>query len=126
MELKIPSRLAAICRKTPERAAWLDHLPDVLRRLEDLWALTPDAPLDGEKPSCSYVAAVRSADGTPTVLKIAIPHMEESTKFTVCASGAGTRLCDYLEPMMIAVPCSWSVVSQGQPYGFWQNTIRTW
>jgi streptomycin 6-kinase len=76
MELKIPSRLAAICHKTPERAAWLDHLPDVLRRLEDLWALTPDAPLDGEEPSCSYVAAVRSADGTPTVLKIAIPHME--------------------------------------------------
>jgi streptomycin 6-kinase len=76
MELKIPSRLAAICRKTPERAAWLDHLPDVLRRLGDLWALTPDAPLDGEEPSCSYVAAVRSADGTPTVLKIAIPHME--------------------------------------------------
>jgi streptomycin 6-kinase len=76
MELKIPSRLAAICRKTPERAAWLDHLPDVLRRLEDLWALTPDAPLDGEESSCSYVAAVRSADGTPTVLKIAIPHME--------------------------------------------------
>jgi streptomycin 6-kinase len=76
MELKIPSRLAAICHKTPERAAWLDHLPDVLRRLEDLWALTPDAPLDGGEPSCSYVAAVRSADGTPTVLKIAIPHME--------------------------------------------------
>jgi streptomycin 6-kinase len=76
MELKIPGRLAAICHKTPERAAWLDHLPDVLRRLEDLWALTPDAPLDGEEPSCSYVAAVRSADGTPTVLKIAIPHME--------------------------------------------------
>jgi streptomycin 6-kinase len=76
MKLKIPSRLAAICHKTPERAAWLDHLPDVLRRLEDLWALTPDAPLDGEEPSCSYVAAVRSADGTPTVLKIAIPHME--------------------------------------------------
>jgi hypothetical protein len=39
--------------KTPERAAWLDHLPEVLRKLEHLWALTPGAPLDGEEPSCS-------------------------------------------------------------------------
>lgn len=76
MELRIPSGLAATCRKTAERAAWLGHLPDVLRKLERLWALTPDAPLDGEEPSCSYVAAVRSANGTPAVLKIAMPHME--------------------------------------------------
>jgi len=59
--------LKGMCRKTAERAAWLDHLPDVLRRLEDLSALTPDAPLDGEEPSCPYLAGVRSADGTPTV-----------------------------------------------------------
>jgi streptomycin 6-kinase len=38
--------------------------------------LTPDAPLDGEEPSCSYVMAVRSASGTGAVLKIAMPHME--------------------------------------------------
>ena len=76
MELRIPSGLAAACRKTPEREAWFDHLPDVLRKLEHLWALTPDAPLDGEEPSCSYVAAVLSANGTPAVLKIAMPHME--------------------------------------------------
>jgi streptomycin 6-kinase len=76
MELRIPSRLAANCRKTPERAAWLDRLPEVLRSLEHLWALTPDAPLDAEEPSCSYVAAVRAANGRPAVLKIAMPHME--------------------------------------------------
>ena len=76
MDLRIPSRLAAYCRKTPERAAWLDRLPDVLRSLEQLWALTPDAPLDAEEPSCSYVAAVRAANGRPAVLKIAMPHME--------------------------------------------------
>jgi streptomycin 6-kinase len=76
MELRIPNEFAATCRKTPERAAWLDHLPDVLRKPERLWALTPDAPLDGEEPSCSCVAAVRSANGTPAVLKIAMPHME--------------------------------------------------
>jgi streptomycin 6-kinase len=76
MELRIPSGLAANCRKTPERAAWLDRLPEVLRSLEHLWALTPDAPLDAEEPSCSYVAAVRAANGRPAVLKIAMPHME--------------------------------------------------
>jgi streptomycin 6-kinase len=76
MKLRIPSRLAANCRKTPERAAWLDRLPEVLRSLEHLWALTPDAPLDAEEPSCSYVAAVLAANGRPAVLKIAMPHME--------------------------------------------------
>jgi streptomycin 6-kinase len=76
MELRIPIELAANCRKTPERAAWLDELPRVLGKLERLWALTPDALLDGEEPSCSYVAAVRSAHGTAAVLKIAMPHME--------------------------------------------------
>jgi streptomycin 6-kinase len=76
VELRIPSGLADTCRNTPVRTAWLDQLPDVLRRLEHLWALTPDAPLDGEEPSCSYVAAVRSTNGTPAVLKIAMPHME--------------------------------------------------
>jgi len=76
VELRIPSSLAANCGIAPERAEWFDRLPDTLRRLERLWALTPDAPLDGEEPSCSYVAAVRAANGTPAVLKIAMPHME--------------------------------------------------
>jgi streptomycin 6-kinase len=76
VKLRIPSSLAANCDTAPERAAWLDRLPDTLRKLERLWALTPDAPLDGEEPSCSYVAAVRTANGTPAVLKIAMPHME--------------------------------------------------
>ena len=76
VKLRIPSGLADICRDTPEHAAWLDRLPDVLRRLEHRWELTPDTPLHGEEPSCSYVAAMRSANGTPAVLKIAMPHME--------------------------------------------------
>ena len=76
MVLRIQSELGANCRKTPERSAWLEHLPDVLRKLEHVWALTPDAPLDGEEPSCSYVSAVLSANGTPAVLKIPMPHME--------------------------------------------------
>ena len=76
MELNIPSGLAANCRKTSERAAWLGRLPDVLRSLEHAWALTLDAALEAEEPTCSYVAAVRAANGIPAVLKIAMPHME--------------------------------------------------
>jgi streptomycin 6-kinase len=76
MELRISSGLAANCRTTPERAAWLDRLPETLRRLEHSWALRLDTPLDAEEPSCSYVVAVRTANETPAVLKIAMPHME--------------------------------------------------
>jgi len=76
MEVKFFGGLRAACSTTPERAAWLDRLPGVVRELEQRWALTPDAPLSGEEPSCSYVAAVRSADGRPAVLKIGMPHME--------------------------------------------------
>jgi streptomycin 6-kinase len=76
VELRIPSELAANCRKNPERTAWLDRLPGVLRRLEQAWALTPDTPLDGEEPTCSYVAPVRARNGTPAVLKVSLPHME--------------------------------------------------
>jgi streptomycin 6-kinase len=74
--VRISSSLAANCLTTPELTAWLDRLPDVIRRLEQRWALTPDTPLDGEEPSCSYVTAVRAANGMPAVLKIAMPHME--------------------------------------------------
>lgn len=76
MELEIPSGLAAICRKTPERSAWLDQLPDVVRKLEQRWAVSLDGTLGGEKASCSYVAAVRRENGSQVVLKIAMPHME--------------------------------------------------
>lgn len=76
MRLTLPSSLAASLRTTPEHAAWFDRLPDVLEILENRWSLTPDTPLNGEQPSCSYVAAVRTADGAAAVLKIGIPHME--------------------------------------------------
>ncbi len=74
--MRIPSSLAANCLRAPELTAWLDRLPELLRRLEQRWALTPDTPLDGEEPSCSYVTAVQAANGMPAVLKISMPHME--------------------------------------------------
>jgi streptomycin 6-kinase len=76
MTLKISEELAANCQKTSDRSAWLDQLPNVLRKLERQWSLTFDAPLDGEEASCSCVAAVICADGTSAVLKVGMPHME--------------------------------------------------
>jgi len=76
MVLRIPRGLAASCHKTPQRAAWLERLPDMLRSLEHRWSLTLYSPFDDDEVSCSYVAPVVRADGTPAVLKIGMPHME--------------------------------------------------
>ena len=74
--MRIPYGLAASCVQSPERVAWLERLPSVLRKLEREWSLTLDAPFDGEDVSYSYVVAVARAEGTPAVLKIGMPHME--------------------------------------------------
>jgi len=76
MALIIPGRLAATCRKLPERAAWLARLPDTLRDLERRWSLTLGTPFDGDEVSCAWVAPVALADGTSAVLKLGMPHME--------------------------------------------------
>jgi len=76
MALKIPGRLAANCRKTPERAAWLNRLPEVLGNLESRWSLTLGAPFDNEETSCAWVAPAALVNGTSAVLKLGMPHME--------------------------------------------------
>src|SRR5215469_17203965 len=75
--MRIPASVAANCRKSPERMTWLECLPAVVEELERRWELTPDVPLSGEDPSCSYVEPVRRPDGTAAVLKISMPHMEQ-------------------------------------------------
>lgn len=74
--MKIPTRLAESCRATPERMAWLAALPDVVRDLARRWNLVVGAPFDGDAGSCAWVAPVTRADGTPSVLKLGMPHME--------------------------------------------------
>ncbi len=76
MALTVPEGLAASCRTTPERAAWLERLPDTIRDLEHRWALTVEAPFDGEAVTASWVAPAALADGTSAVLKLGLPHME--------------------------------------------------
>ncbi len=76
MTLIVPERLAATCRGTPERRAWLEQLPNAIRELQDKWSLSLGAPFDGNEVSCAWVAAAVRRDGTRTVLKLGMPHME--------------------------------------------------
>jgi streptomycin 6-kinase len=72
----IPEHLVANCRKIPEREAWLDNLPVMLEELTDRWSLRTGPPFDHANVTCSWVATVVRADGTPAVLKLGMPHME--------------------------------------------------
>jgi streptomycin 6-kinase len=72
----VPEQLIANCRKAPERQEWLRSLPAILEELTSRWSLRVDAPFDHANVTCSWVAAVLRADGTPAVLKVGMPHME--------------------------------------------------
>ena len=74
--LLVPERLAAACSGVPERSAWLERLPSVIRELQERWTLSLGAPFDGSDVSCSWVAPAVRGDGTGAVLKIGLPHME--------------------------------------------------
>ena len=76
MAVRIPAVLAANCRKTEERTAWLEGLPEALRILERRWSLTVRPPFENASGSCAWVAPVMRADGTSAVLKLAMPHFE--------------------------------------------------
>ena len=72
----MPVRVVANCSKTPEGAAWLDRLPEILRSVERRWSLSVGAPFDNNEVSCAWVAPAVLADGTEAVLKIGMPHLE--------------------------------------------------
>jgi streptomycin 6-kinase len=72
MSKEIPAKLVANCG-TPDRAAWLDRLPETLRSLEQRWSITLDSPFESE---AAWVAPVTLTDGTAAVLKLGMPHME--------------------------------------------------
>jgi streptomycin 6-kinase len=74
--LRIPDNLAANCRKSTERLAWLDRLPDALEKVTRSWSLSLGPPFVGDDVTCSYVATVHLTDGTSAVLKLGMPHME--------------------------------------------------
>jgi streptomycin 6-kinase len=72
----ISERLAAACRASVERSAWLEGLPGAIRKLQDRWELSLEQPFDGCEVSCSWVAPAVRRDGTRAVLKLGMPHME--------------------------------------------------
>ena len=76
MALRVPRKLVANCRKTPERTAWLDRLPDAVRDLECRWSMTVGSPFAGQDVSCAWVAPVTLANGMGAILKLGMPHME--------------------------------------------------
>jgi len=76
VDLIVPEQLAANCRRTLERAAWLERIPDALRDVAQRWSLTLGAPFDGEEVSAAWVALVQRADRSTAVLKLGMPHME--------------------------------------------------
>ena len=76
MQMTVCSRLAAACRGVPEREAWLERLPEAIGELQERWSLSLGAPFDNDDTSCAWVAEAMRADGTRTVLKLGMPHME--------------------------------------------------
>jgi streptomycin 6-kinase len=76
MRLKVPARLAANCAKTPDRAAWLERLPEVVEGLRRRWELQLGPPFDSQEVSAAWVAPARRSDGSPAVFKVSMPHLE--------------------------------------------------
>ena len=84
----LPEQLIANCRNVPERQKWLLRLPAMLEELTSRWSLRIDAPFDHANVTCSWVASVLRADGTPAVLKLGMPHMEGTDEIH------GLRFCN--------------------------------
>ena len=74
--ISIAESLKTSCLASPERVAWLDHLPEMVTEVVSAWDLTPGSAIDGEEGTCSWLTRVTRADGTPAVLKLGMPHME--------------------------------------------------
>jgi streptomycin 6-kinase len=72
--MKISPRLIANCQKSPERTAWLERLPYLLKGLELRWSLRPGEAF--HSGAGSWVAPVTCVSGEPAVLKLPMPHME--------------------------------------------------
>jgi streptomycin 6-kinase len=95
--MKIPQQLVANCQKTPERKAWMNRLPVLLRQLEVRWSLRLGDPFD-HTGSCSWIAPVTRANGEPAVLKLAMPHMEGQDEILGLRFWNGNGTVRLLEP----------------------------
>ena len=75
--------------------AWLEKLPDILRRCCAKWDLTLGSPT--EEIKVNYIGYARAASGEEVVLKVGVPHRDFSTEMEALAiyQGKGiNRLID--------------------------------
>jgi streptomycin 6-kinase len=71
----LPEHLVETCRGVPERMAWLEKLPRIIRELQSRWSLSFGAPWSVET-SAGWVAPAVRSDGTRVLLKLGLPHLE--------------------------------------------------
>lgn len=78
MPVEIPEEFRKVASRGVDWAAWLDGLPRLARDLLSEW----DLRVDGASAygNCSLVVPVRTADGTPAMLKVQFPHWEAETE----------------------------------------------
>jgi len=78
--LRIPRVLERNCRLARDTTAWLEALPATVHALARRWSLDVAPPFElgaaGLEGSCAWVAPVATAEGTPAVLKVGMPHSE--------------------------------------------------
>ena len=96
LSLILPAQLAVHCQKTPGSKTWLDNLPGLLDRLLTEWSLRLEPPFD-PGGTCSWVSPVVRSDGTPAVLKLAMPHMEGEHEIQGLRYWSGKSMVKLLE-----------------------------
>ncbi|HLH00202.1 MAG TPA: aminoglycoside phosphotransferase family protein [Bryobacteraceae bacterium] len=93
----LPKQLIANCGRSSERQAWLDTLPAMLEDLTRRWSLRLGPPFEHSNVTCSWVAPVVCADGTPAVLKLGMPHMEGASEIDGLRFWNGTPTAQLLD-----------------------------
>ena len=76
MPLNVPHRLLVYCRASAKHRDWLERLPERIDELTIRWEITIGPPFDNDETSSAWVAPATRVDGTPVVLKVALPHVE--------------------------------------------------
>ncbi len=76
MEVRIPEGLTKECRGSPEATAWLERLPEAVTELANRWRIAVGLPFAEQEGTCSWVAPAELEDGTRSILKLGMPHME--------------------------------------------------
>jgi streptomycin 6-kinase len=71
--MEVPLALRETCARNALASAWLEALPRRVAELARRWSLRLGSPFEA---AYAWVAPARRADGTATVLKLALPHFE--------------------------------------------------